>query len=114
MPKFLLPLAFLALCACEEKSNTSNYDDLALVYAELRVAMQEYGETTNGKVVRFQILEKYGLSADSFEIRTEELKKEPERWLVFQNTVINILDSIAKPDTIVKSDTILKKDTIAK
>jgi hypothetical protein len=108
MPKFLIPLAFLALCACKEKNSASKYDDLALVYAELRVATQEYGERENGKAIRFQILEKYGLSADSFEIKTEELKKDPDKWLVFQKTVIDILD------TIVKSDTIAKKDTIAK
>jgi len=114
MSKFLLPLAFLALCACKEKSNASNYDALALVYAELRVATQEYGETENGKAIRFQILEKHGISADSFEIKTEELRKEPEKWLVFQKTVIDILDSIAKPEPFVKSDTIIKKDTIAK
>ncbi|MCL1956947.1 MAG: hypothetical protein FWF63_06455 [Fibromonadales bacterium] len=108
MPKFLLILALLALCTCERKSRVSKYDALALVYAELRVAMLEYGETENGRAVRFQILEKHGLSADSFEIKTEELRKEPEKWLVFQNTVINILDAIAKPDTIVKKDTIAK------
>jgi len=108
MSKFLLPLAFLALCACEKKSSASNYDSLALVYAELRVAMQEYGEATNGKAIRFQILERHGLSADSFEIRTEELKKDPEKWLIFQKTVIDILDTITKSDTIVKKNPIAK------
>jgi len=108
MTKFLLPLAFIALCACEEKSNTSNYDALALIYAELRVAMQEYGETENGRVIRFQILEKHGISADSFEIKTEELRKEPEKWLIFQKAVIDILDATTKQDTISKSDTIAK------
>ncbi|MDR2593767.1 MAG: hypothetical protein LBC87_03250 [Fibromonadaceae bacterium] len=114
MPKFLLPLAFLALCACKEKNNVSNYDALALVYAELRLATQEYGETENGRAIRFQILEKHGFSADSFEIKTEELKEKPEKWLIFQKTVIDILDSIAKPDSVAKPDTIVKKDTIAK
>ncbi|MCL1957341.1 MAG: hypothetical protein FWF63_08460 [Fibromonadales bacterium] len=114
MPKSLLILTLLALCACEKKSSVNDYDALALVYAELRVATQEYGETDNGKAIRFQILEKHGFSADSFEIKTEELKKEPEKWLIFQKTVIDILDTIIKPDTVVKSDTIVKKDTIAK
>jgi len=108
MFKFLLSLALLALCACKEKNSANNYDAFAHVYAELRIATQEYGETSNGRVIRFQILEKYGFSADSFEIKTEELKKEPEKWLVFQKTVIDILDTIAKSDTTVKSDTIKK------
>jgi len=102
MPKLLLPLAFLALCACEEDSSASNYDSLALAYAELRVATQEYGKTENGKALRFQILGKHGFSAESFEKKTEELKKEPEKWLIFQKTVIDILDTIAKSDSIAK------------
>jgi len=109
LPKFLLPFAFLALCACD-----SSTDTLALAYAELRVAMHEYGETEDGKVIRLQILEKYGLSANSFEERTEELKKEPDKWIKFQKTVINILDSIARLDSIAKLDSIIKLDTIAK
>jgi len=108
MPKFLLALALLALCACKEKNSANNYDALARVYAELRIATQEYGETKNGRTIRVQILEKHGFSADSFEIKTEELKKEPEKWLIFQKTVIDILDTIAKSDTTVKSDTIKK------
>ena len=108
MPKFLLILALLALCTCERKSRVSKYDALALVYAELRVAMLEYGETENGRVIRFQILEKHGISADSFEIKTEELRKEPEKWLIFQKAVIDILDATTKQDTISKSDTIAK------
>jgi len=95
MHKLLIPLAILALCACK-KNSASAYDSLALAYAELRVATQEFGETENGKATRFQILEKYGLTADSFEKKTEELKKEPEKWIFFQKKVIAILDTIAK------------------
>jgi len=102
MPKFLLPLAFLALCACEKNNSAGPYDALAFVYAELRIATLEYGETENGKAIRFQILEKHGFSADSFEIKTEELKKEPDKWVQFQRTVIAILDTLAKLDTIAK------------
>ena len=90
----LILLLLLALCACKENSNA--YDALAFAYAELRIATQEYGETEDGKAIRFQILEKHGLSADGFEKKTEELKKEPEKWIVFQKTVTSILDTIAK------------------
>jgi len=102
MRKFLIPFALLALCACKKNNDASAYDALALAYAELRVATQEYGETKNGKAIRFQILEKYGFTANSFEEKTEELKKEPDKWLIFQKTVIDILDTIAKSDTIAK------------
>ena len=96
MSKFLIFLAFLALCACEKNSSASVDDNLVLAYAELRVAMQEYGEAEDGKAIRFQILEKYGFTADSFEKKTEELKKEPDKWIIFQKKLITILDSIAK------------------
>jgi hypothetical protein len=95
MPIFLISLAFLALCACEKNSSASN-DAFALAYAELRIATHEYGETENGKAIRFQILEKHGFSTDSFEKKTEELKKEPEKWIKFQKNILAILDSLAK------------------
>jgi pimeloyl-CoA synthetase len=103
MPKFFILLAFLALCAlsCEKNDSTSSYD-FARVYAELRIATQEHGETEDGKALRFQILERHGLSADSLEKKIEEIKKEPEKWIVFQKNVIAILDTISKLDTIVK------------
>jgi len=96
MRKFLILFALLALCACKKNSDASAYNSLAHAYAELRIAMREYGETEDGKAMRFQILEKYGFSAESFEEKTEELKKESEKWLEFQKTVVAILDTIAK------------------
>ena len=85
-------VALLALVACE----TGGYsDDFVLAYAELRIAEREYGETENGKAVRLQILQRHELSADDFEKRMEEIKKEPEKWQGFQNRLVKILDSIA-------------------
>ncbi len=89
---FFLPVVFLVFLACEEKSN---YDDFALAYAELRVAEREYRDMEDGKAVRFQILQKHGLSADDFEKKAEEIKKESKKWQEFQNNLIKILDSIA-------------------
>lgn len=87
---FLLPV-LTALFACE-KGNDENF---ALAYAELRIAEREYGDMEDGRAVRFQILQRHGLSADDFEEKMEKIKKEPERWQGFQNKLIKILDSIA-------------------
>jgi len=84
-------IALLALFACEKSGD----EDFVLAYAELRIAEREYGETANGKAVRFEILQRHELSADDFEKRIEEIKKEPERWQEFQNKLVKILDSIA-------------------
>jgi len=85
-------VVLFAFVACE---TGGNIDDIVLAYAELRIAEREYGETENGKAVRLQILQHHELSADDFEKRMEEIKKEPERWQVFQNKLVKILDSIA-------------------
>jgi len=85
-------LVLLALVACETDDCS---EDFILAYAELRIAEREYGETENGRATRFQILQRYELSADDFEKRIEEIKKEPGKWLEFQNKLIKALDSIA-------------------
>jgi len=82
MPRLFLFTIILALCACEK----SNDDDLVLAYAELRLAKSEE---------RIEILQDYGLSVDDFEQKIDKIKKEPERWLEFQNKLIKALDSIA-------------------
>jgi len=82
----------LALAACETGSYS---DDFVLAYAELRIAEREYGETEKGKAIRHQILQRHELSADDFEKKMEKIKKEPEKWLEFQNKLIKVLDSIA-------------------
>jgi len=92
MTKYFLLATLLAISACKESDTDSA---LANVYAELRIAQLEYGESEDGKIVRFQILQRHKLSADDFERKMEEVKGESERWLKFQNALIKILDSIA-------------------
>jgi len=83
----------VAVSACEE--NEDNLDkDFVLAYAELRIAEREYGETEDGKKVRFEILQKYDMDADIFEEKIKEIKAKPEKWLEFQNIFMVILDSI--------------------
>ncbi|MCL2282939.1 MAG: hypothetical protein FWC26_06440 [Fibromonadales bacterium] len=94
MLRFFLPAVFLVLAACEK----NNDRDFALVYAELRIAEGEYGRAEAGKAIRFQILQKHGLSAEDFEKKIEEIKKEPQRWRGFQDNLLKILDSVAKEE----------------
>jgi len=89
MTRFFLTLAIFAVFACK-----SSDGDFALAYAELRIAEREYGETENGKAARFEILERYGMDADVFEEKINEIKSKPEKWQEFQNRLIAILDSI--------------------
>jgi pimeloyl-CoA synthetase len=94
MARIFLFLMLFCLFAC--KKQDESYDDFALVYAELRIAEREFSEAEDGKAARFQILQKYGISVEAFEGRMEEIKKDQEKWLKFQETLIKILDSIAE------------------
>jgi len=87
----VLAVALLALLACEKKED----GDFVLAYAELRIAEREYGKTEEGKEACLKILQSHAFSADDFEKRIEEIKKEPQRWQDFQNKLVKILDSIA-------------------
>lgn len=94
MNRFFLILALFTILACKigEDDLSKNF---AVAYAELRIAEREYGgETENGKAARFEILQKYGMDADIFEEKIDEIKNKPEKWLEFQNRLIAILDSI--------------------
>ena len=94
MVKFFLLPALLILFACNGKNGISD-KNFVLAYAELRIAEQEYHETEKGKAVRFQILQRHGLSADAFEEKILEIKNKPEKWAEFQEMLIKVLDSIA-------------------
>jgi len=98
MTRFFLILALLmlfAIFACEESDDDLD-KDFILAYAELRIAEQEYGETEDGKAVRFEILQRYGMDADIFEEKIKRIKNRPEKWLEFQNIFMTILDSVEK------------------
>jgi sialic acid synthase SpsE len=87
----LFPLLFLA---CEKQQPLDK--DFALAYAKLRIAEHEYGDAEEGKVARFQILQKHNLDLNTFEEKIEEVKKVDANWLKFQRIVVDAIDSINK------------------
>lgn len=100
MIKLVCFVFLLLVCvACKEKAE-ENFYPIALPYAELRIAENEYGGTKEGKAARAEILQKHKLSADSFEKNMEEIKNSPEKWIAFQNSFVKILDSIADSNKI--------------
>jgi len=92
--RFISLFFFLILLSCEKTEAVDR--NLAFAYAELRVAEREYGESENGKIIRHQILQRNGLSAETFEQKIEDIKKEAENWIIFQRIVVDILDSMNK------------------
>jgi hypothetical protein len=109
-------LFFPILLACNKTAQVDK--GFALAYAELRITEQEYGESESGKIVRSQILQKHGLSAETFEKKIEDIKENAEIWLKFQKSVMEVLDSMnkalqPKPDSAAKQRR-QKNDSIAK
>ncbi|MCL1967271.1 MAG: hypothetical protein FWF67_05265 [Fibromonadales bacterium] len=94
MTKFFLMIALLLTISACQGSDDDLIKKVAIVYAELRIAEREYGETENGKAARFKILQRYKMDADVFEEKMNKIKDKPEKWLDFQNRYVAILDSI--------------------
>jgi hypothetical protein len=94
MVRIFLFLMLFCLFACKKQGES--YDEFALVYAELRIAEREFGKTEDGEAARFQVLQRYGYSVETFEEKMEKIRKDHEKWLKFQETLIRILDSIAE------------------
>ena len=78
--KIGLGIFALSVLACSESSN-SIPPDFVRLYVDLRVASREYGETsTDGRIVRMRILEKYGYTAERFDSVAECIQKSPDLW----------------------------------
>jgi len=93
--KIGLGIFALSVLACTESSN-SIPSDFVRLYGDLRVASREYGETsTDGRIVRIRILEKYGYTSERFDSIAESIQKSPDLWEPFQEAVVEYADSIA-------------------
>ena len=93
--KIGLGIFALSVLACSESSN-SIPPDFVRLYVDLRVASREYGETsTDGRIVRMRILEKYGYTAERFDSVAECIQKSPDLWEPFQEAVGEYTDSNA-------------------
>ncbi|MCK9182896.1 MAG: hypothetical protein M0P13_08470 [Fibrobacteraceae bacterium] len=66
------------------------------LYAEMRIAEREYGETSpEGRIVRVEILKKYGYSRVRFDSVAECIQKNYQAWDPFQTQVSEYIDSLA-------------------
>ena len=93
--KIRLGIFALSVLGCSESSN-SIPPDFVRLYVDLRVASRAYGETsTDGRIVRMRILEKYGYTAERFDSVAECIQKSPDLWEPFQEAVVEYTDSIA-------------------
>ncbi len=76
--------------------STSVPENFVHLYGDLRIASKEFGETsTDGKIARVQILERYGFTAQKFDSIAEWIQSTPDAWSPFEESVTAYVDSLA-------------------
>lgn len=94
-------LSLLCICiyllGCESLSPTIS-EEFVNAYIELRIVSLELGDVNpNARIKRTEILKKYNYSTESFNQESERIKTDPKLWLLFQQKVVSIVDSL--PET---------------
>lgn len=70
-------------------------DHLVSAFVEMRVAEQLYGgDSPMGRLVRRDVLKKYGYTREEFLKATDELLEDEKRWMPFQLAVSERIDSL--------------------
>lgn len=94
----LSPLAFVSglfFCQCGEPQLDPRFVPL---YAELRVATQELGQTSeDARRMRFKILDKHGYTVEQFDSTLRFLETHPDSWRDFQKDLVAILEAMEFP-----------------
>ena len=84
----------LLLCACTDSAPKAD-KRLVAAYVEMRVAEQLYGgESPMGRLVRRDILKKYGYTREDFIKACDKVLDDENRWMTFQVAVSDRIDSL--------------------
>ena len=82
------------LISCEKLSPLVS-EDFINAYIELRAISLELGDVNpNARIQRMEILRKYNFTTESFNQESERIRSKPELWLLFQQKVVDTLDSL--------------------
>lgn len=88
------PILLLLGCV-DEKSPID--PQLVALYADLRVATIEYAQdTTQMRLVRQNLLKQANMTYKKFHLEIDEIRNNPEKWVRFQNQLVDHLDSLRK------------------
>ena len=84
----------LLLGACTDSTPKAD-KRLVSAYVEMRVAEQLYGgESPMGRLVRRDILKKYGYTREDFIKACDKVLDDENRWMTFQVAVSDRIDSL--------------------
>ena len=83
-----------ALCACSDSAPKAD-KRLVAAFVEMRVAEQLYGgDSPMGRLVRRDILKKYGYTREEFIRSCDKVLDDGNRWMSFQLAVSDRIDSL--------------------
>lgn len=100
--RFVFAVAGLMLFACAN-DNPQTDEKFVAAYVDMRVAEQMYGANSPmARMVRQEILGKYGYTRESYSQQAEILLKDDLRWVPFQRQVVDRIDSLLDPEGFVK------------
>lgn len=90
---FLGVIAF-AFYACSQPAPSPD-DKLIAAFVEMRVAEQLYGgEAPAARLVRREVLKKYGYTREQFVKEADLLLNDDKRWIPFQLAISDRVDSL--------------------
>lgn len=72
--------------------------EVVSLYVDLRIASEEYGNTTDARIARQNLMRQAGFSEEQFRVKVQEIRSNPELWMKFQNDVVARLDSLRNPN----------------
>ena len=101
-------LAFIgivaAFCACSDSASKPD-DKLVAAFVEMRVAESLYGgEAPMSRLVRRDIMNKYGYTREQFVKDVDKVLDDETRWIAFQQAVSDRIDSLLGIPKVVKVD----------
>lgn len=100
--RFLQVGAILAvmgiLISCERTDAVD--PEVVSLYVDLRIASEEYGNTSEARIARQNLMRQAGYSIEKFTQKVQEIRSNPELWMKFQNDVVSKLDSLRNPSAV--------------
>lgn len=90
----LFGVVALVFCACMDSAPKAD-KRLVSAYVEMRVAEQLYGgESPMGRLVRRDVLKKYGYTREDFIKACDKVLDDEKSWMSFQVAVSDRIDSL--------------------
>ena len=99
-----LGVAAMAFGACSQSAPKPD-DKLVAAFIEMRVAEQIYGgEAPTARLIRLDIMKKYGYTRESFIKEVNKILDDEKRWIPFELAVSERIDSLLGIPKVIKID----------